>query len=287
MKISPVSYVQYVVVIFLLAVVLDSVSISNDNDRPTFIAFGDTDAIWMNYEESSLPLIKYWPRFEFDDSLIIAAYNKTWAKLDSMEIEESSISCSLIVAAIPRLSIENFTGDGKSIMRWNLAKRNYDGIPPSDYQLFTRLDGSMGGYEEHIIVRSGNNAVYQFFVGTMRGYMNMSANKGFDVFSNILASTRYGGLDLLIMHNNIDNCPFTEEEIRQYEDEHQITPCYTMADLCDLPVPYYWNGERLAFERINAKSFYTNLLKNSHGLLPRDAVAITKGIEGLGIKVAK
>lgn len=151
-----------------------------------------------------------------------------------------------------------------------LSYHDFDGIPPADAMVFLHSGGSAGCYALYVAVRTPTKVTFQELDGCSRGLRNMLYRaEGRD--SLFWFTSGYNDSTLVVDGRII---PFVQL------NNNVWWPGSTgiMTEISDLPVPYFWDGEKMAWNPDLAQHFYARL-SGALGLLSEaDSVAIAYSI---------
>ncbi len=204
-------------------------------------------------------------------------------KMEMPEKEEKVLEW--ILKIFPDFSVEE-NEFGKTInmtwTAWYLAKINFDNKNPTDYYLWLRGGGSMGGYSVYLILQGGRKIVYQYFDGCLRGRNNLVG-----IFSNPKEFLRKSGfqenpVDLnndrkkeLIIHNNLSFYSYYDpDSVSELDDAYYGS----MAGITDFPVPYFYDGEKLVYNRTEGEKYYKMFLSLLGNVEQEHRIVITHKI---------
>ena len=149
--------------------------------------------------------------------------------------------------------------------RLRLLHADFDGIDPEDYALYVEACDGRRYYALLTVVRSPSLVSYQSFGGSMWGAYGMLERAGAVSDTSVVARAADCGWFVHVSDLDSDGRDdlLIHDEVGWYVG---ATPCKvdTMRGYsCDLPVPYFWDGERLSFDLDRAAQYYEGIMECS------------------------
>ena len=200
--------------------------------------------------------------------------------LDAMRPFEPD-SASEKIAAVFADSYEE-----QGLERFYVVRANFDGEFPPDYCVHSYGEGSSRSHGALLVVRNASRIVLQSIGGERRGLANLYgslvtairrdtshkrdsyervyslANELIDRIYVSILDANNDGRDDYIAHTNV--------YFHSYEDDACLQPFQewysTMAGVTDFPVPYFWDGTKMAFDRVQAKVYYESASSQLAGI---------------------
>ena len=159
-----------------------------------------------------------------------------------------------------------------------------DGQPPQDIVATAFSGGSAGCYALHVVVRQHDKVTFQVLAGCHRGLLNMMYRiqaprhevQGMPVEARGTDSVFWqqsGYADSILIVEGVEKRFLILNNNLWWPGSSGI-----MTEMCDFPVPYFWDGEKLSWDPSAAKVFYEKLSRSLHLLSPPDSEVIATAI---------
>ncbi|MBD3297984.1 MAG: hypothetical protein GF341_04955 [candidate division Zixibacteria bacterium] len=224
-----------------------------------------TDSIWQPWAEYGTPQ-------RWDDTARCRQVFIALAILDTIAIPDDSTRRADLLANAFDLSVEEAKGLCTE-RPCDVKRLDLDGTPPDDVALLRDSKRLVNCYDYKVAVRRHDTITFQDLAGCWRGVENMM-ERAAELETDSLFRSASGYDNWLVRSDGAD---------RAYVLMHNN--CFwpggggLSVPIADFPVPYFWDGEKLAFTLNHANAFYTRLDTASQYLHDDDERLILFGIE--------
>ncbi len=224
-----------------------------------------TDSIWR-------PWAAYGALQRWDDTARCRRVYIALAVLDTMSFLDDSTHKAELLSNAFGLTAEDTAGLCTA-QHCELTRLDWDGAPPDDLALIRDSRRLANCYDYRVAVRRYDTVTFQNLAGCRRGMTDMMARAAERETDSLFRSV--SGYDDWSVKSNGDD--------QAYVLIHNN--CFwpggggLSVPIADFPVPYFWDGEKLAFTRTHASAFYARLDTASQYLHDDDARLILFGIE--------